>query len=112
MWIFNILKWRKYLLDTVSETFGSGWSTMDKNYKREQKLFTQSDSRIVKYVLKRTNIIPEFINNMLEECEENIVVKKKLNIVLVPLECFYRVKEYDGFESIELLNFNEWLKIE
>ena len=22
---FNILKWRKYLLVTVSETFGSGW---------------------------------------------------------------------------------------
>ncbi len=114
----------------VSTGFGSEWSACIRNPTLRKQMIL--DSRLVKYVasqefkqyFSRENIwsdqINEYFNELMKTIfSEDILEDQYLNvggfsdleIQLVPKNSTFRITEYDGAESIEIFDLNNYMTV-
>ena len=98
--------YKKYIRDgnlavVISTGYGAGFSTWNYDHKVE----IATDSRIVERVLSKnfTNI-----KGFIESLGYDVYEAKNLGIAWVPVGSFWRVKEEDGNEYVDILDISKW----
>lgn len=96
----------------ISPCFGAGWSTWSYNYSNDLAL----DKRIVEYFMihkNKSNSTLDDLENFLESIGYHNVYTGgwcDIEIVWIPKDTIFYIKEYDGAESIVTLRDMPFIK--
>jgi hypothetical protein len=88
-----------------SPGYGAGWSTWNEAYKD----FLMFDSGLVDLIeTKQLNRIEDYINSVLPDHRIYISDNLELAIAWIPVGTQFRIKEYDGSESVVTKSDSYW----
>lgn len=96
----------------ISPGYGAGWSTWNEAAMAiDKKLIEAFENGISEEDMKQLCIDLGYTGGF-EGTEPYMGGFKNLTIVEVPEGTFFRVSEYDGYESIEFFGDSDWLRAE
>lgn len=93
----------------ISPSFGGGFSTDSYNFSREEKFKMITYPPLIEAIERGEDVYP-IIEQLSQEIGKRISLYRN-DLVIREVKGMFRINEYDGAESVEFFNSDDWWEV-